>query len=194
MIQTLLTLVNRCLASGRGRERRLAALAREAGSYEMVIAVAGGARYRNLVARRLALIAGLLAALVLSVGPARYSLGEVWAAVTDAPSVGEQLRVVIWDIRMPIALMAVVVGAALSAAGAQMQTVLANPLASPFTLGISAAAAFGAALAMTAGVLLFPTSIHLAVPVNAFLMTVAAALFIHFASMMRGVTVETIRR
>lgn len=163
-----------------------------------MVAEGGGARYRGLVARRLALIAGLLAALLLSVavdmsvGPARYSLAEVWAAVIDAPSVGDQLRVVIWDIRMPIALMAVVVGASLSAAGAQMQTVLANPLASPFTLGISAAAAFGAALALAAGVSLFPTSIHLAVPVNAFLMAVAAALFIHFASMMRGVTTETI--
>lgn len=163
-----------------------------------MVAEGGGARYRGLVARRLALIAGLFGALLLSVavdmsvGPARYSLAEVWAAVIDAPSVGDQLRVVIWDIRMPIALMAVVVGASLSAAGAQMQTVLANPLASPFTLGISAAAAFGAALALAAGVSLFPTSIHLAVPVNAFLMAVAAALFIHFASMMRGVTTETI--
>ena len=47
-----------------------------------------------------------------------------------------------------IALMALVVGASLSIAGAQMQTILSNPLASPFTLGISAAASFGAALAI----------------------------------------------
>ncbi len=155
-------------------------------------------RYRGLVARRILLIAGLGAGLVLSVaidmsvGPARYDLAAVWSAVVRPDMVGEQLRVVIWDIRMPIALMAVVVGASLSAAGAQMQTVLANPLASPFTLGISAAAAFGAALAMAAGVAFIPGSIHFAVPLNAFVMAMAAALFIHFASMMRGVTVETI--
>lgn len=62
----------------------------------------------------------------------------------------------IWDIRMPIALMAVTVGASLSVAGAQMQTILSNPLASPFTLGISAAASFGAALALVGGVAIFP--------------------------------------
>ena len=63
-----------------------------------------------------------------------------------------QMRVVVWDIRMPMAMLAVTVGASLSLAGAQMQTILANPLASPFTLGLSAAASFGAALAMVLGV------------------------------------------
>jgi len=45
-------------------------------------------------------------------------------------------------------LKAVLIGAALSLAGAQMQTILNNQLASPFTLGISAAASFGAALGL----------------------------------------------
>ncbi|TIR44887.1 MAG: iron ABC transporter permease, partial [Mesorhizobium sp.] len=75
-------------------------------------------------------------------------------------SVPLQVRVVLWDIRLPIALMAVVVGAALSIAGAQMQTILNNPLASPFTLGISAAASFGAALALAFGVALIPAAIE----------------------------------
>ena len=42
--------------------------------------------------------------------------------------------------------MAIIVGLALGLAGAEMQTILNNPLASPFTLGVSSAAAFGAAL------------------------------------------------
>src|SRR3546814_15439681 len=45
-------------------------------------------------------------------------------------------------------MMAVVGGMALGLAGAEMQTILNNPLASPFTLGISSAAAFGASLAI----------------------------------------------
>jgi iron complex transport system permease protein len=44
--------------------------------------------------------------------------------------------------------MAVLVGAALGLAGAEMRTVLDNPLASPFTLAVSAAATLGAAIAM----------------------------------------------
>jgi iron complex transport system permease protein len=100
--------------------------------------------------------------------------------------------VVIWDIRMPVALMAVVVGAALSAAGAQMQTILNNPLASPFTLGISAAASFGASVALVFGIGFLPWAIDYVVSLNALLMALLAALFIHVMSQQRGVTVETI--
>lgn len=158
----------------------------------------GRGQYRALVFRRLLLLAALVGALLLSIavdmalGPAKYSLSQVLSALFDADTVGDQLRVVIWDIRMPIALMAVTVGASLSVAGAQMQTILANPLASPFTLGISAAAGFGAALALVGGIAIFPAAIQYMVPINAFLMAMLAALFIHFASTKRGVTVETI--
>ncbi|MBC7313462.1 MAG: iron ABC transporter permease, partial [Rhizobium sp.] len=128
----------------------------------------------------------------MAVGPANYTIAEVLKALFSKDSVDVQRQVVIWDIRMPIALMAVTVGASLSLAGAQMQTILANPLASPFTLGISAAASFGAALGLVAGVSLVPIAVHLMVPINAFIMAMLAALFIHFASTLRGVTVETI--
>lgn len=156
------------------------------------------AAYRGLVARRIAILAGLAALLVLSVavdvslGPARYSVADVLRTLFAAGPADLQLRVVVWDIRMPMALLAVTVGASLSLAGAQMQTILANPLASPFTLGLSAAASFGAALAMVLGVALFPSAIALMVPVNAFAMAMAASLLIFGLSTLRGVTVETI--
>ncbi|MFS2150145.1 FecCD family ABC transporter permease [Rhizobium sp. Rhizsp42] len=158
----------------------------------------GRVQYRALALRRILILLALTIALCLSIaldmalGPANYSLSDVLAALADPSAVTAQLRVIIWDIRMPIALMAVTVGASLSVAGAQMQTILSNPLASPFTLGISAAASFGAALALVGGVSLFPGAIQYMVPLNAFLMAMAAALFIHFASTMRGVSVETI--
>lgn len=155
-------------------------------------------QYRALAGRRLLVLSVLFCCLLstiaidMAVGPASYTLSDVLSAVVSPSSVHDQLRVVIWDIRMPMALMAVVVGACLSLAGAEMQTILANPLASPFTLGISAAAGFGAALGLVAGVAIFPTAAEYMVPLNAFLMAMAASLFIYGVSTLRGVTVETI--
>ncbi|WP_028744679.1 FecCD family ABC transporter permease [Rhizobium mesoamericanum] len=165
---------------------------------QVQVEATGREQYRALAFRRILILVGLTAALLFSIaadmalGPANYALSDVLSALFDPTAAANQLRVVTWDIRMPIALMAVTVGASLSVAGAQMQTILSNPLASPFTLGISAAASFGAALALVGGVAIFPGAIEYMVPLNAFLMAMAAALFIHFASTMRGVSVETI--
>jgi iron complex transport system permease protein len=156
------------------------------------------AAYRALTQRKLGILGLLVLLLVLSliadmaIGPARYALSDVVRALLSPSRVDGSLLVVVWDIRLPVALMAVVVGAALSVAGAQMQTVLNNPLASPFTLGISAAAGFGASLALVLGVSLVPTLTSFVVPVNAFIMAVIASLLIHFLSQRKGVTTETI--
>lgn len=154
--------------------------------------------YRALSRRKALLLGGLTALLAaalvadLMLGPARYSVGEVLHALFAPETVPAALRVVIWDIRLPVALMAVVVGASLGIAGAQMQTVLNNPLASPFTLGISAAASFGAALALVLGVSLAPFAAQFMVPLNAFLAAAGAALLIHALSQRRGATTETV--
>ena len=55
---------------------------------------------------------------------------------------------VVWDLRMPGIIAAILAGCGLGVAGAVMQGILRNPMASPFTLGLSNAAAFGAALAI----------------------------------------------
>jgi iron complex transport system permease protein len=55
---------------------------------------------------------------------------------------------IIWNIRIPSVLTALAAGMGLALAGAVMQSILKNPLASPFTLGISHAAAFGAAFSI----------------------------------------------
>jgi iron complex transport system permease protein len=147
---------------------------------------------KQLVLATLALLLLISFAVDLALGPANYALDDVVLALVAPESVPLQIRVVLWEIRLPIALMAVVVGAALAVAGAQMQTILNNPLASPFTLGISAAASFGAALALAFGVALIPAAIEYVVPLNAFAMAMLAALFINFLSKQRGVTVETV--
>lgn len=58
---------------------------------------------------------------------------------------------IMWRIRLPSAIMAVNIGIALGLSGACMQTILNNPLASPYTMGVSAGAGFGAALALVTG-------------------------------------------
>lgn len=60
----------------------------------------------------------------------------------------ENSEMIIWNVRLPRVIMALLVGAGLAVAGATFQAVFANPLASPDTLGVSSGAAFGAALAI----------------------------------------------
>ena len=59
---------------------------------------------------------------------------------------------IIWKIRLPRVFLAVVVGAALSIAGASFQAILRNPLAEPYILGISSGGALGAVLSIFLGV------------------------------------------
>ncbi|WP_315138772.1 iron ABC transporter permease [Achromobacter marplatensis] len=154
--------------------------------------------YRRLTRRRtyvlvvLMLLTVLCFFLDLSTGQALYNPSQVLSALwnADAPTA---IQVILWDIRLPVALSALVVGASLAVAGVQMQTVLNNPLASPFTLGLSAAASFGAALGLVLGVTILPASaVAFAIPVNAFLMSMATAAFIHRLSRRQGVSTEMI--
>jgi len=55
---------------------------------------------------------------------------------------------IVWNVRLPQAVAAVVAGTGLAIAGGAMQSILRNPIASPFTLGISSAGAFGAAVSV----------------------------------------------
>ena len=58
---------------------------------------------------------------------------------------------ILWDLRMPRAVMAFLTGAALAASGAVMQSLLRNPLASGYTLGVSSGASLAAATAIVTG-------------------------------------------
>ncbi|MCX7657217.1 MAG: iron ABC transporter permease, partial [Oscillospiraceae bacterium] len=58
---------------------------------------------------------------------------------------------IIWELRLPRVLLAFLVGAALSVGGAVVQSVLKNPLASPFTLGVSSGASLGAGIIIITG-------------------------------------------
>ena len=105
--------------------------------------------YRLTVLGGLAL---LLAALMLAaalVVAYPLSLGDMLAAggrrLTGAPAQG-QIDTVLFEVRLPRVLAAVVVGAAIAAAGAAYQTLFRNPLVSPDILGVSTGAGLGAVL------------------------------------------------
>ncbi|MGB1007608.1 MAG: FecCD family ABC transporter permease, partial [Thalassobaculaceae bacterium] len=95
-----------------------------------------------------------------------------------------------WDLRLPVAMMAVIVGAMLGISGAEMQTILDNPLADPFTLGLSSAASFGAAVAIVLGWSVLPGLGALFVTVNAFVFALVASLGLFLFTKLRGVTPE----
>lgn len=107
-------------------------------------------RLRRKHASLLALcgLAAGLALLDTLTGPAGLGLQALRDALLGSGAGEGALRIIVWELRLPQAIMALSIGASLGLAGAEMQTVLDNPLASPFTLGISSAAALGAAVAL----------------------------------------------
>ena len=111
-----------------------------------------GSAYERFVGRKMLFVLVNLALLsiiflvAIGIGPVRLPLADVVDAFLGRADV--TTSTIVWQIRLPQALAAIVAGAGLSIAGAAMQNVLRNPLGSPFTLGISQAAAFGAAFAI----------------------------------------------
>lgn len=151
--------------------------------------------YRALMLKRLTRIVGaaaVLGALIVAdilTGPAMLGLSEVLTGLFAPYSAEPMIRVIVQDIRLPMSLMAILVGMSLGTAGVHMQTILGNPLASPYTLGFSAAAGFGAALAILTGVAL-PILPWMTVPLSAFAMCVLAATLVFAFSKMRGMRPE----
>lgn len=109
-------------------------------------------------------------------GPSSLSPWRILSGLVDPASLSPGEAAIVWQIRLPYALMAVMVGAALALSGAEMQTVLNNPLASPFTLGVSSAASFGASLSIVLGLSLPFVSNDAVTTVNAFLFAFGSVL------------------
>lgn len=96
----------------------------------------------------LALAALIFAGASFLIGPADYSVHELFAGlVTGKGAAG----IIAWEIRLPRAALALVVGAALGGSGAALQGLFANPLAEPGVTGVTASAGLGAVVAMYFG-------------------------------------------
>ena len=97
----------------------------------------------------------------------------------------EAIEAIVWQLRLPRALLAVVVGAGLSIAGAAMQTLVRNPLADPYLLGVSAGASVGATAVITFGILTSAFGLW-AISVGALFGSLAAAVAVYLVSMAQG--------
>lgn len=127
----------------------------------------------------LILAAGCVVLLSLSVlvGSAPLGLGETFAALIGQGT--EASRLIVWEIRLPRAVAAFGVGAALGLSGAGLQGLLQNPLAGPGVLGVSAFASLGAVIAIYFGL---AAAGSFAVPLAAILFSGLAVALLLFAA------------
>lgn len=147
------------------------------------------AQRRLVILGCLTILLLLLAGVAATLGSYPLGIAEVYRTILAGPGSGLDTEIIVWQYRLPRVIMAILAGAALGFAGAVMQGILRNPLASPFTLGIASAASFGASLAIVLGAG-FAGSGSLIVG-NAFLFTLIAAAAVYGLARYRGISPET---
>ncbi len=131
-------------------------------------------------------ILGLMIMVSLSMGFLSIPLKDMVSVIFDRLLKGslpdldmaETYAAVIFDVRLPRILTCAAVGAALSVSGVLFQGILLNPLADPYTLGVSAGAAFGASVA----IILNLSATYVSIPLFAFLGAWATLFFVVFLS------------
>lgn len=171
---------------------------------DLLASYRAAARRRNLALLVASVVLGLLVGVSIALGHAgegaldsiRSFAAALWNWVTfgTVEDLDPTARIV-WTIRAPRTLCAVVAGAALAVAGLLTQTTLRNPLASPYTLGVSSAASFGAAVALISGgglpgLDLLPGDYPLVA--HAFVCSSICVMVILLVTKLRGVTSETV--
>ena len=137
-----------------------------------------------LLAVVLIAVLGALALFSLTVGMRAITLSGVLHALRSAGS-QEPSDLVVWTLRLPRLLAALVCGVSFAVAGALMQGVTNNPLASPSILGINAGASFGLALAM---IFLPAASLQVTIVSAFFGAALATAFILVLASLKHGLT------
>ncbi len=112
------------------------------------VAVQQPRRRRRIVLSLAGLIVVASAAFVVSIalGSVAIPLDQVWTILTGHDAERATWTVIVTDVRLPRTITALLAGAALGVAGLLMQTLLRNPLADPFALGITSGASLGVAV------------------------------------------------
>lgn len=95
-------------------------------------------------------------AVTVTIGPANLSVGDVYSVIFDRlgltdTTISAIREGIVWELRLPRTLLAAVCGAGLAVCGVIMQSLLRNPLADPFVLGISSGASTGAVMVAVLG-------------------------------------------
>ncbi|WP_430449892.1 FecCD family ABC transporter permease [Rhodophyticola sp.] len=127
-----------------------------------------------------AIVATLFCASLL-IGPAGFGIGDSISALVRGD--GEAVTLVMREIRLPRALLAVMVGVSLGLSGAALQGFLRNPLAEPGLIGVTSSAALGAVIALQTG---FAASFALALPVSALIGALVSVLLLLLLAGPRG--------
>jgi iron complex transport system permease protein len=120
-----------------------------------------------------------LGAVPVSVTELVWDLGRI--ALGRANELPSEYRMIVFDLRLPRILLGILVGAALSVAGASFQALLRNPLADPYVLGVSSGAALGSILA-----LIIAPGLALTTPIGAFIAAIATIAAVYFLSRREG--------
>lgn len=116
-------------------------------------------KYRKMLVKRLAFIAACIILIVLvagvsaTLGSYKISFLDVYSSLWDKIINGKDTVAsnVVWQLRLPRIFLAILAGIGLAGAGVVMQSILRNPLADPYVLGISSGASMGAAIAIVMG-------------------------------------------
>ena len=156
--------------------------------------------YKKFIGRKIFFISSLLISIIIligiatTLGPIDISVLKVYTTILDKffPNhfdVGVLEKIVVLNIRLPRIIMGIFAGVGLGIAGTVMQGILRNPLASPYTLGISSGAGFGAAIAILLGAG-FVGGEYLVIG-NAFVFALLCALVILGLASRKGATPET---
>lgn len=122
----------------------------------------------------------ILCLISIAVGSAGYSIPEIMREMMKEEN--NPVKVIVMNLRLPRILLAIMIGACLSASGALLQSVMKNPLADPGTIGVSS----GAATVASTILLLFPTMTG-SLPVFAFIGAGLACLLIYSMAWKNGV-------
>jgi len=124
----------------------------------------------------------IVAMIAMSFGSVAIPLSHVVGAFAGSESVTDTERTILFDIRLPRILLAILVGSGLSIAGAVFQALLRNPLAEPYILGISSGGTIGAiiAIGLSVGAAAFVT------PLASFIGSASVMLLVYAIAHRRG--------
>jgi len=136
----------------------------------------------------LLVILAVSALISLSIGGSKIPLADVMRALFHGSS-PDMVSTIIWKIRVPRVMLGIFVGMGLASAGCVFQGLLRNPLADPYTLGISGGAAFGATLATVTG--LAAVTIF-SLPFSAFLGSLACFYSVYFIASRKSFSVNSL--
>jgi iron complex transport system permease protein len=137
----------------------------------------------------------LLTGIIITLGPLNISVADSYAALLarfwpESFVVDPLTSRVVWNIRFPRILGGILAGFGLGICGCVMQAVLKNPLASPFTLGITAGAQFGISIAAVIGISILGGPFFIIG--NAFAFALICSLFIIGLAAIKGATSENL--